>query len=131
VQEAEGDGATESTCTRTSGLISEPRWIRQDRNDLIPAFNPGFYLRLDIRLHIVGFSFPPFLLSKAMGTLPRNRLIEFFFVPSFFLQKLCVLSLSRKILSSKLSINRITYATLLILFCLTLKIKNFVLLQFH
>jgi len=60
--------ATESTCTRASGLMSEPRWIRQGRNDLIPAFNPGFYLRIDIRLYIV--------CSSLSGTLPRNRPTE-------------------------------------------------------
>jgi len=99
MQEAEGEWCN-GVDVYARGLISEPRWIRQDRNDLIPAFNPGFYLRLDIRLYIVGFSFPPFLLSEAMGTLPRNRLIEFFFVPSLFLlaKIVCFITLAKDLI---------------------------------
>lgn len=40
--------------------------------DLIPVFNSGFYLRFDIRLYIVYSSFPPFLLSTAVGTFPKK-----------------------------------------------------------
>lgn len=72
--------ATESTCTRASGLMSEPRWIRQGRNDLIPAFNPSFYLRIDIRLYIV--------CSSLSGTLPRNRLNSLDWASLFFLAKI-------------------------------------------
>lgn len=92
--------------------IGAARWIRQGRNDLIPAFNPGFYLRLDIRLYIVCSFFPPFLSFAAAGTLPRNRPTELYLtVPplrSPFLQKSGLLLFTRETLLSKLSINHVT-----------------------
>lgn len=61
--------ATESTCTRASGLISG---IRRGRNDLIPYFNPSLLSAPRYQIIQSSALFHPFFYPPRAGTLPRT-----------------------------------------------------------
>lgn len=75
----------ESTCTRASGLISEPRWIHQDQNDLIPVLiRPFIYASIsDYTSSSLFFFYFSFI--RRVGTLPRTDEVPLY--PSFYLCK--------------------------------------------
>lgn len=76
----------ESTCTRASGLISEPRWIRQNQNDLIPVLIRPF-IYASISDYTSSSLFFDFSLIRHVGTLPRTWRVSFSH-PSLYLVKI-------------------------------------------